>query len=136
MFTIHLHLSDYPSLEGCQALDFERLWHLTETARVCSSSSVYSVDCQVPESFARAYFRPDRRVEYQTVPLALLLPGEIVRPDGGQTICLAPELSATRCMELFVAANVAALRQQVKERAEQIETLRFRLVEEEEPESE
>lgn len=114
MFRVYLSVEDR-RLTGLDALDERRRLGLGEGIELSTTSSrtasgARQAKAEVGEGFARAYFPRTATYVAATVPLRLLIPGDLVschsaNPD---VFTFSDALSAERVTELFVAAMAAA----------------------------
>ncbi len=131
MFKIKLTLTSFPQENGLEALDFRRKFGLADgtvakpMAHAFHGCRVYPVE----EGFARDYFARQSCEAEESVPLAMLLPGELaeVQDYTSPAVALASNLTVERAKELFIAARSARLVARVKELEQQVGELEAQL---------
>lgn len=122
MFKIGIMLEQFTA-QGINALDLRRSLGLSDGTLVSAATQInrgcHQPTCEVPESFARTWFKPNDINQTVVVPKDLLQRGDLVMLDNDYSVTFA-KLPDSRIIDLFVAAKLRAMQAELAETKRQL----------------
>lgn len=106
MFSISLQFSGRLFFSGIDSLDISRRLGVSDGPRtVFSEAAPGSRSVEVTEGFARRYFDRASLSEVRSVPVDLLMPGDVARSPDPDRLEWAKNISDARIIELFTICD-------------------------------
>lgn len=139
MFSIQLDLPESVSKHGIEAIDWRRRLGLPTDqnslsfkgrARKLSHSEetdIESAECEVEEAFARCYFNSKQTNDFVSVPLELLIPGDLRISANNDDVATFNNLSPDRIKAIYTATKFHLAKKYIERLKKKIKSLESEL---------